>query len=65
MGISGEFYNLIENYFSGIFQRVALNGKTSSWRPILADVAHRSILGSPFFLIYIKDLLKELTLNVK
>ena len=28
VGISGELYNLIENYPSGSFQRVALNGQT-------------------------------------
>ena len=26
MGISGELYNLLENYLSGRFQRVVLNG---------------------------------------
>ena len=41
MGISGELYN-IENYLSGRFQRVVLNGQNSSWRPILA--------GFPLFL---------------
>ena len=30
MGISGELYNLLENYLSGRFQRVVLNGQTSS-----------------------------------
>ena len=28
VGISGELYNLLENYLSGSFQRVALNGQT-------------------------------------
>ena len=30
MGISGELYNLLENYLSGRFQKVVLNGQTSS-----------------------------------
>ena len=30
MGVSGEFYNLLKNYLSGRFQRVVLNGQTSS-----------------------------------
>ena len=34
LGISGELYNLLENYLSGRFQRVVLNGQTSSWRPV-------------------------------
>ena len=29
MGISGELYNLLENYLSGRFQRVILNGQHS------------------------------------
>ena len=38
MGVSGELYNLLENYLSDRFQRVLLNGQTSSWRPVLAGV---------------------------
>ena len=38
MGISGKLYDLLENYLSSRFQRVVLNGQTSSWRPVLASV---------------------------
>ena len=65
MGISGELYNLLENYLSGRFQRVILNGQHSSWKPVLAGVPQGSILGSLFFLIYINDLPNELKSNVK
>ena len=41
MGISGELYNLLENYLSDRFQRVILNGQFSSWKPILAGVFPR------------------------
>ena len=40
MGISGELYNLLENYLSARFQRVVLNGQNSSWRPVLARFHH-------------------------
>ena len=64
MGISGEIYNLLENYLSVRFQRVVLNGQTSLWRPILAGVSQCSILSTLVFLIYINDLPNELKSNV-
>ena len=65
LGISGELYNLLENYLSDRFQRVILNGQFSSWKPILAGVPQGSILGPLFFLICINDLPNELKSNAK
>ena len=65
MGISGEFYYLLENYLSGRFQRIALNGHNSSWKPILAGAPQRSIIGPLLFLIYINYLPNKLKSNVK
>ena len=42
-----------------------MNGQTSSWSPILAGVAHGTILGPLFNLIYINDLGNNLSSTVK
>ena len=65
MAISGKLYNILENYLSDRLQKVALNGQTSSWRPVLAGVPQSSILGSLLFLVYINDFPDELKSNAK
>ena len=65
LGISGELYNLLENYLSDRFQRIILNRQFSSWKPILAGVPQDSILDPLHFLIYNNDLPNELKSNAK
>ena len=60
LGISGELYNLLENYLSGRLQRVALNGQMSSWKPVLTGATQGSILNPLLLLIYVDDLKNKL-----
>ena len=64
-GISGTPLKLIKSFLSGRFEHVLLNGQTSSWSPILASVPQGSILGPLIFLIYIHDLVNNLSSTVK
>ena len=66
MGISGELYELIENYLSGRSQRLILNVQSSSWRQILTGLPQGSVLGPLLlFLIYINDLPNGLKTKAK
>ena len=55
----------MQSYLSKTFQRVVLNGQTSSWRPILTSVPRGSILGPLLFLVYINDIPDGLKNDVK
>ena len=65
MGISGEHYNLLDNFLLGRFQKVILNGQTLSWKPVIAGIPESSTLGSLLFLVYINDLTNELKSSAK
>ena len=64
-GINGNALQLIKSFLHNRCQRVALNGQSSSWLSIRAELPQGSVLGPLFFLIYINDLPEGLNSEVK
>ena len=64
-GISGSIFKIIKDFLANRQQRVVLNGKSSCWSSITASVPQGSVLGSLFFLLYINDLVDNISSEAK
>ena len=64
-GVSGNLLKLLESYLHNRQQRVVLNGSYSDYSLIESGVPQGSVLGPLLFLIYINDLERNMTSNIK
>ena len=65
IGITGNLLALFTDYLHNRQQRVVIKGQFSSWGHIKAGVPQGSVLGPLLFLVYINDLTKMITCDVK
>ena len=63
--IPDDLLNILSDFLRNRKQRVTLNGQSSSWTNVNAEVPRGSTLGPLLFLIYINDLPDGLSSNTK
>ena len=64
-GVSGPLLVMIHSHLSNRVQRAVLNGKISKWTSVTAGAPQGSLPGPLFFLIYINDLVDNLSSEAK
>ena len=64
LGVSDQDLKWFTSYLSGRRQRVVINGKCSDWASFEAGVPQGSILGPLLFIVYINDIVKNISCSI-
>ena len=65
IGIKENALNILKSFLENRFQRVVVNGQSSEWERITADVPRGSILEPLLLLLFVNDITLDLECNVK
>ena len=65
LGITGNLLGWFEDYLNGRLQRVGIKGQNSDWVSIQAGVPQGSVLGPLLFMVYINDIVDNISCDIK
>jgi len=65
LGFDISLVGWVRSYLSNRLQRVAIQGQCSHWRPVEAGVPQGSILGPLLFLVFVNDLVDDISCDIR